>query len=191
MSTHRVAPGVALILMTAAAGTGCASANASAPVQGVNPRQAVIYSGPDAPTMYADAARAAQHVFTADPARVWAAVKQTYLDYGIPVTIENPTAKQIGNPDFYRTRQFMGRPMTELLSCGSSMTGPNAATFRIFMSLLTQVAGDGAGKTTVGVTFVASARDMSGGSSGDRLPCGNTGLVDQRFLAQVEKNLNR
>lgn len=173
------------------ASSGGTSAPKSSTATSTAATPATIFQGTDRVTMYGDAPRAAERAFAADPTKVWAAVKQTFADYSIPVTVDKPDARQIGNPDFFRTRQFMGRNMTELVSCGSSMTGPNAATFRIFMSLMVSVASDGAGKSKAGVTFVASARDMSGGHSADRLPCGSTGIVDQLFLDQVTKNLSK
>lgn len=192
MSFRRVAIPLALVVLTAGcASSGGTTGGAPAATGARAPAQATIYQGADQVTMYADAPRASVRSFEADPAKVFAAVKQTFADFSIPVTVDNPTTRQIGNPDFYRTRQFMGKNMVQLVSCGSSMTGPNAATFRIFMSLMVSVAPDGKGKTDAGVTFVASARDMAGGNSVDRLPCGSSGIVDQLFLDQLIKNMSK
>jgi hypothetical protein len=187
---HAAIP-LAFVVLTSGCASSAPSASGSAPAQTATPSQATIYQGSDRVTMYSDAARSSDRTFDADPAKVWAAVKQTFADYSIPVTVENAATRQIGNPDFFRTRSFMGKNMTDLVSCGSSMTGPNAATFRIFMSLTVNTAPAGTGKTKTGVTFVASARDMSGGNSVDRLPCGSTGIVDQLFLDQITKNLSK
>ena len=118
-----------------------------------------------------------------------AALRATFAEYGIPVTVDLPARGQVGNPDFYRARQFLGKSMVELVSCGSTMTGPNAATYRIYMSLVATVRAQPAGGSTVGLLFTASARDIAGGTSVDRLPCGSTGLLENRFLDRVVATL--
>ena len=191
---HLATPMALLVLGAACASSGTSSSGGASPSGGTvaaPASPAVIYRGDDQITMYSDAPRATQRDFDADPAAVWAAVKQTFADFSIPLTVDNAGARQIGNPDFYRTRQFLGRNMTQLVSCGSSMTGPNAATFRIFMSLMVNTTTVSPSKTKAAVTFVASARDMAGGNSTDRLPCGSSGMVDQLFLDQVAKNLSK
>jgi hypothetical protein len=87
-------------------------------------------------------------------------------------------------------RQLAGRPMTEFVDCGSGMTGPKAATYKIYMSLLTMVIPDGKGGTTVQTTFVPTGQDMTGNSS-DRLPCATTGRLEQSFLDRVKANLGQ
>ena len=162
---------------------GCAGSGAT--VNTAPERAATIFSGPEAPTMYADAPQAVTRTLTVPVTTARTAVQQAFTDYSIPVTLNNPTSGQIGNPDFYRSARFMGRPMVELVSCGSGITGPNAATYRIFMSMLATVKANAQGQAVVSMTFTASARDVAGGASGDRLPCGSSGNVEQRFLERV------
>lgn len=149
----------------------------------------MIYQGAEIPTIYSDAPQAATRTFDQPPEKVWEAIKRAHFEYSVPLTVDNPPAHQLGNPDFYRTRQFAGRPMTELLSCGSGITGPNAASYRIYMSLLTTVTANGKGGSIVATTFTATARDISGGASGDRLPCGSSGIFEGLFLERVRVNV--
>ena len=79
----------------------------------------------------------------------------------------------------------MGRPMTELVSCGSGITGPNAASFRIFMSILVTTKADASGGTAVAVLFQATARDVQQGTSNDRLVCRSSGRVEQLLLERI------
>lgn len=167
-----------LVSLAACASTGTAPTPAQE-------RPATIFSGPEAPTMYSDAPRAVTRSLAVPVAAARTAVQQAFTDYSIPVTFSNPGTGQIGNADFYRSGRFMGRPMVELVSCGSGITGPNAATYRIFMSMLATVKADANGGSVVGMTFTAAARDVAGGTSGDRLPCGSSGRVEQLFLDRV------
>jgi len=79
-------------------------------------------------------------------------------------------------------------PMATLVDCGSGMTGPKAATYRIYISLLTSIATDGKGGTTVQTTFVPMGQDISAGSA-DRIPCGSTGRLEANFLDRINKTL--
>ncbi len=166
---------------------GCASAGAPTPEMAAG--RGTIFTDPNVPTMYADRPVASTNTVPKPPEVVWQAVRLAYADIGVPITLDNPASQQLGNPDFYRSRTFAGRRMPELLSCGNSLTGPNAASFRIFMSLLTTVKADGKGGSTVGVLLSASARDVAGGTSSDRLPCGSSGVLELLMLEKISAHL--
>jgi len=121
------------------------------------------------------------------PAAVLAAVRQAYEGFMIPVTLDDRVNRRVGNPDFYRVRQFLGRPMVELLDCGSGMTGPNAASFRIYLALVTRVKDAPGGGSDVSVQLAATAKDFTSGTSSDLLPCGSSGKIEQRLLDEIEK----
>ena len=162
---------------------GCASTGTV--VEDAARHPAPIYQGPETPTMYADAPRSVTGAFARPVTVVRAAVRQALADYSIPVTVDNAATGQIGNVDFFRSRQFMGRPMTELVSCGAGITGPNAATYRIFMSILVTTKADASGGTALAVLFQATARDVVNGTSNDRLVCGGTGRIEQLLLERI------
>jgi hypothetical protein len=160
---------------------GCASVG---PQEDTTPRQAAIFSSAETGTLRGDQPHAAMANIAAPPAAVWLAAKKVYADFDVPVTVENPTSHQLGNANFYKTRQFAGKPMAQFVDCGSGMDGPKASSYRIFMSLLTSVATDGKGGTTIQTTFVPAGQDM-GGTSSDRISCGTTGKLETLFLERV------
>jgi hypothetical protein len=168
---------------------GCASAGNAPPDESTS-RQPVIFTSKETGTLYGEKPLAATAQLAVAPATVWFAVKKVYTDLDIPVDVENPSARQIGNANFAKMRQLAGRPMTEFVDCGSGMTGPKAATYKIYMSLLTMVIPDGKGGTSVQTTFVPTGQDMTGNSS-DRLPCATTGRLEQNFLDRVKANLGQ
>ena len=167
-----------------------ACASAGTPGEEPAAHQATIFSSPQSPTILAEAPRAATANIARPPAAVWLAVKKVYADLEVPLTVENTSAHQMGNADFYKSRQFGGQPMAQLVDCGAGMTGPKAASYRIFMSLLTSVVTDGKGGTNVQTTFVASGQDVTGGSS-DRIVCGTTGRLELMFLDRVKAAADR
>lgn len=159
---------------------------ASAPSRGdeSTPRAPSLYSSEQTGTIFGERPRAVGATIAAPPAAVWLAVKKVYAALEVPVTVENPTTHQIGNQNFFKSRTFAGTPMTQFVDCGSGMTGPKAATYRIYMSLLTDVINEGTG-TKVQTTFVPAGQDMAGNST-DRIPCGSTGRLEQLFLERVK-----
>jgi hypothetical protein len=75
--------------------------------------------------------------------------------------------------------------MTDLVSCVAGITGPNAASFRIFMSIIVTIKADASGATVLAVLFQATARDMVRGTSNDRLVCAGTGRVEQVLMERI------
>jgi hypothetical protein len=176
-----------ILLLLALAG--CASAGPS--LEETTPRQATILSGDrNSATIFAERPVAVATTIAAPPAAVWLASKRTYADFEIPLAVENPSTHQMGNPNFYKSRQMAGHPMVDFIDCGSGMTGPKAASYRIYISLLTEMVTDGKGGTKIQTTFVAMGQDMSGNST-DRIPCGSTGRLEQVFLEHVRVVLGK
>jgi hypothetical protein len=168
----------------------CGCASGGTPGEEATTRQSAIYSGPETGTLLAERPRSVALTISAPPVAVWTAVKKVYSDFEIPITVENPSAHQLGNGTFYKSRQLGGRPMVDFVDCGSGMTGPKAASYRIYISLLTTVVADANGGTEVRTTFVPLGQDISGNSA-DRIPCGTTGRFEQYFLDQVKATLGK
>jgi len=163
---------------------GCASAGTSG--EDVTQKQPVIYAGDQSTaTLLGDKPRASMMTLSAGPAAVWMAAKQVYASIDVPLTVENPAAHQLGNTNFFKARNMAGTPMTQFVDCGSGMTGPKAASYRIYMSLLTQISSDGKGGTVVQTTFVPMGQDVTEGST-DRIPCGTTGRLEQLVLDRIK-----
>ena len=128
---------------------------------------------------------AAVATIAAAPAAVWTAAKQAYASLEIPVGLENPQAHLLGNQNFYKSRSMGGQPMTSFVDCGTGMTGAKAASYRIYMSLITDISGDGKGGTVVRANFTALGQDVTEGST-DRIPCGSTGRLEQLVLDRIK-----
>lgn len=164
--------------------SGCASGGNSSDT--ISPKQATIYAGDQSTArLEADKPRASTMNIAAPVATVWAAAKQAYASVGIPVTFENQAGHQMGNQNFYKSRELGGEPMTSFVDCGSGMTGAKAASYRIYMSLFTEIRPDDKGGTLVQMTFAALGQDMTGVSS-DRIPCGTTGHLEQLLLDRTK-----
>jgi hypothetical protein len=162
--------------------SGCASAGT--PSTEVPSRQPTILVDPQAGTILGERPRAESATIAAPPSVVWAATKKVYGALGVPLTVDDPAGHQLGNANFYASRQFAGQPMTKFVDCGNGMTGQKAATYRIYMSLITVVESDGGSGSRVHTTFVALGQDVSEGST-DRIACGTKGTLEQLVLDQI------
>ena len=168
----------------------CACASGGSAFEETTAKQTQIYSSPETGILLGERPRAVGTTIAAAPLSVWLAAKKTYLDLEIPLVVENPSTHQMGNANFYKSRQIGGRSMTEFVDCGSGMTGPKAATYRIYISLLTEIMTDGQGGTKIQTTFVPIGQDMAGNST-DRIPCGTTGRFESFFLDRIKANLGK
>jgi hypothetical protein len=153
------------------------------------PQRQVIFQS-DQGSLMSDPVRAEAVEIDAPPVAVWEAVKKVYADLDIPLTVDNLPGHQLGNANFYKTRQLGGERMQALVNCGQGMTGPNAATFRINMSLLTDVNPNDKGGTKLQTTLLAKGQDVTGGSA-DQVRCGPTGRLELMLLNRVKAALGK
>jgi hypothetical protein len=166
----------------------CASSGTTA--ENTTPKQAAIFQSAETGTLLTERPRASVITVAAPPSNAWLAVKAVYAEMEIPLTVDNAGTRQLGNQNFFKTRVLAGQPMANFVDCGSGMTGPKASTYRIYISLLTQVTPNPDGTTTVQTTFVPMGQDVSAGSS-DRIPCGSTGRFEQLFLDRIKATLGK
>ena len=184
---HRILPVVCCVGVV-----GCAAGSGpGAPAAAVPPRPAMVFNDPSVATLYSEVPRAAERRLPQTPAVVLAAARQLFATYEIPVTVDQPASGQVGNGSFYRARRFLGRSMVDLFNCGSTITGPNAATYRIYLSMVLTVKAVPAGGSTAALLLTAAAQDLAGGSSTDRLPCGSTGAVEELFLTALQQQAGK
>ena len=170
---------------------GCASAGKSPPTSDTTPKQAVIYSSSGRPARYSPTAAAREHCDDRRSARVRMACREEGVcGWDIPLAVENTSTRQLGNQNFIKTRQVAGRSMTQLVDCGSGMTGPKAATYRIYMSLLTESSRRQGRHEAADDVRPPMGQDVAGGST-DRIPCGTTGRLEQLLLDQVAATVGK
>ena len=110
-------------------------------------------------------------------------------DPGIAPAIDDPTTGRFGNTDFSKMRKLGTEPISRYLNCGDSIMGPAADTYRVYISLISQVHPDGKGETDFETSFVAQARNMEGTTS-DRVACGTTGRLEEHIRLRLIEKLN-
>ena len=171
--------------LSACASSGAASSGTSGAKDTPVQRRPLLTSGSG--VVYGDAPLDDARTIAATPAVVLDAARAAYAGFSIPVTLDDPATKRVGNPDFQRAREFMGKRMVELVNCGGGITGPNAISFRIFFSLVTRVQEAPNGQSKVTVQLVAAGKDIASGASVDKIPCGSTGRIESRLFEEIER----
>ena len=120
----------------------------------------------------------------AAPDRAFQALRLVYDELGVKPSIMDPVTRRVGNLNFWVARRFAGQSLSTFLSCGDSFSGPIANNYRIYISLASIVRPDGAGGSELETAFSADAQNMEG-TSGDRVPCGSTGRLEEHIRKAV------
>src|SRR5205085_11598541 len=92
----------------------------------------------------------------------------------------DPASHRIGNIKFVFPRRVMNNNVSTYLNCGSTMTGLLADQGRVTASLLTEIAPDSKGGTSVTTTLQATAKRVDGTNT-DAVDCGSTGELEERL----------
>jgi hypothetical protein len=118
--------------------------------------------------------------------RVWPLVPSAYSVLEIPL-IGLDTVNRVATGRIVGRRRFGARPMETLVDCGTSMTGPNAASYLVDIRLTRNVV----------VATPESARlrtvvEASGaGTDGSTLRCSSTGVLEKLILERVQTGLTQ
>jgi hypothetical protein len=122
------------------------------------------------------------------PSRVFDVLKPVYEELGVPIGLNDPSTGRFGNPDFQKTRKLGTEPISSYLNCGSSIMGPAADNYRVYMSVVSLVRPDGHGETDLETAFIAQARNMEGTTS-SLVACGTTGRLEDLIKRRVLERL--
>ena len=121
-------------------------------------------------------------------AKVFQAVIAVFKELKVPMVAGDSVAGRVSAPTFYREGDFAGRQISTWLSCGDSMTGPNADSYRIYMYLMSTVAAEGEEASSIRSALLAGAISVSEGSR-QQMPCESTGRLEVRIHKMVLKKV--
>ena len=163
-----------------------AAACASGPNTGVAPTNQttsqVLISGTAQPTYVNSDAPVGSSLNTAVvPDTAMALLVAAYAQVGIPLTLNDPTTRRVGNQRFIVRRTFNRESMSHFVNCGQTMTTNHADTDEINRSVVSTVRPTPNGGSMVETLLTATARDRSSGNVGDMLPCTTRGVIEGRI----------
>jgi hypothetical protein len=124
----------------------------------------------------------------ASAAAVWSAASRVFYDAKIATDLRDSVGGVVGTTKYVKSSYMGNVPMSKVLNCGTSITGPNADNFRINIALVAIISQVSAAKAKLGVGFVGSGLDMRGNST-DPVICASTGQFEADFAAKVNKIL--
>ena len=76
--------------------------------------------------------------------------------------------------------------LSTYFNCGDSLQGNIANTYRIYITVASEIRPDGKGGTLLETSVTGAAADMGGASSG-RIQCGTTGRLEEGIQAGVRE----
>lgn len=165
-------------LALAAVLAGCASQSSYTP-----PKQVVLVEGADTHVeRLADGSIADSS--SASPKQAFDALSRTYAALGLQVNLLDPATRTIATQNQRLMRHLGDIPLTQLVDCGSSITGERANGWFVYLSVLSRVSAAGTG-SRVATRVDAFAIDPEG--SGERIPCGSTGNLERRIMTVVRQ----
>lgn len=112
----------------------------------------------------------------APPKRVYDLLLEVYRTLDVPIELANPGTREVGNPSFWKMRKLGGTPLSTFFGCGRGITGANADSYRVYISLITRVAAASGGESTIQTSVQATAMDVT--ASSDRIGCNSSGLLE-------------
>lgn len=116
--------------------------------------------------------------------QLWRALPAAYQALGIPVGHQEAATHVIGSPDFKVRRRLASVPLTRYFECGRTQDGPNAETYELHLSVLTQLRPAATGGTTVSTTIQALARPVT--FVGEFARCTSTGALEARIVETLK-----
>jgi hypothetical protein len=127
-----------------------------------------------------------QREFRAAPAKVYDAVLHALPALEIPVGKTANTQGIIGSERFHRTRSIAGALLSKSYDCGEGPTGPYADSYRLEIAMVAYVVPTAGSGTRLGISTVASGRDLTGPIRVPRA-CLSTGRLEKLVFDEVTK----
>ena len=122
------------------------------------------------------------------PDQVFDALIAVYADLHLPVTDPDKEGHRVGVRGAKCMRQIGKSQISRFLDCGSGMTGANADSYRITLTVISSIKVELPARASIATFVTAEAVDMSGSAS-DRLGCSSTGQLEAELTKRVKLKL--
>lgn len=137
-------------------------------------------------TATSEGAAVREFPITAQVAEAWNALPSAFESMGFEPTRGDRRGRILGFENV-RLRRINGNRPSRYLDCGQGVTGPNADSYDVFLSLLAQVAPSAEG-ATLRVRTLASAQNSAHG--GNAVRCGTNGRLEEDLADALRSALN-
>ncbi len=129
-----------------------------------------------------------QFTVAAAPDAVFDALEASYAALQIPLSRREPTTRLLGNDGLKMRRQLGKIELRRAFDCGGTSGMPNAETYTLTATIISNVTADGQSGATVSTVIDASAENPNFPGSGVR--CSSTGTFEEAIAKEVRARLN-
>ncbi len=129
----------------------------------------------------------ARNTVEATPGEVLAVLPAAFVGVGLPAPEIDPDRRLAVVAPHVVSRRLGGVRMSTLLDCGRGMAGPYADTYRIHLSVSTEVRPLGEGESTV-LTRIEATGQNTGGTSGN-VRCSSLGQLESRIIDALREGV--
>lgn len=118
------------------------------------------------------------------PRQMFPRVAEVYEELEIPIETIHTTRFLLGNERLRVSRSIGGISLSKVVDCGSTLTGSRADTYRLTMSILTQLYPAGPDSTRV-ETIIKATGQTSEGASTNAVSCMSTGNLERTIIERL------
>lgn len=166
---------------------GCAPA---AGVDAVDGRPTRVMDAGGTADVYVRSSVHAEEVTISAPAdSVFPALIQAFQDAGLVVSGVERASRVVGAQGMEISRRLGDLPLSTLVECGSSLSGPVVNTARVRLDVISRLVPARADQTTVRTTVTATARPTQG-TSASVLGCTSTGRLEAQINQLLQQRLD-
>jgi hypothetical protein len=128
------------------------------------------------------------NVTIASPINVaWRAMPGVYQTLKIPLTTLDQQTHTIGNEGLKALKNLGGVPLSKYLDCGNSQIGPNADSYDVHLSIVSQLVANANGTTKLVTNLVASARPLA--YAQEYSHCSSKGVLEAKLVDELNAAL--
>ncbi len=118
----------------------------------------------------------------------WKALSEVLKSLDIPTSYSDAAAGEIGTVKAKIMRRLGKEPLSSYLRCGEGLTGPNADSYVVYLSLAGFVKPAADGQTAIATLLTAQAIDLPNGRN-DVMDCTTTGRLEAKIGKAVQIRL--
>ena len=118
---------------------------------------------------------------------VWRAMPGVYQSLKIPLTTVDQATHTIGNEGLKALKRLGDVALSKYIDCGNSQIGPNADSYDVHISIVSQLTANPNGTTKLTTNLVASARPLTYAQEYSR--CSSKGVLEAKIVDELNAAL--
>jgi hypothetical protein len=121
--------------------------------------------------------------------QVWRTMPAVFEALGIPLTTVDPKKHLIGNEGFKLRQQLGTVRLSKYIECGTTQIGPNADSYEVYITIMTDVQAGESGGAKISTIFEASARPLNFAQEYSR--CSSKGVLEPKIVEIATAKLQK